>query len=275
MIKSEIINDSIDKNTGNRITTFILQYPRFVHAELMTHRVFSRNAASSRAIPVEKFIEDVKTNPAMPVYWGKNKKGMQATEEVNDISSCESVWLDARNAAINYAIKLKELGAHKQITNRLLEPWFHIRVLVTSTEYSNFFKLRCHIDAQPEIQDLAYKMLDCYTNSIPKELNAGEWHIPFGDKMDEDRISKLSTEIQSSKDEIKRRISIARCARISYLNFEGKDDYNSDLELCKNLFESDPKHLSPTEHVAMNMSDLNSYGNFKGWKQARQFLETQ
>lgn len=195
MITAKIIADSA--NYGNRLTTFILEYPRFTHAEALTHRQFSRNSASSRAIKFEKFVEQIKSNPAMPVYWGTNQKGMQAGAELNNDEKChldldcrvvspdnsvfsideigkldaaKKVWLAARDQAISYAQSLHNLGLHKQIVNRILEPWFNIRVILSGTEFDNFFKLRAHKDAQPEIQKLAYLMLAEYKKSIPKDL---------------------------------------------------------------------------------------------------------
>lgn len=305
MIKAEIVADSISP-VGARLTTFVLEYPRFVHAEFMTHRMFSKNAASSRAIPIEKMIEQVKTNPALPEFWGKNQSGMQAAEELDDIEQkprwlkmsslgepvlraalmtdkeyAKHSWLSARDEAIKNVQLLNEIGLHKQIANRILEPWFHIRIICSATEYENFFALRAHKDAQPEIQRLAYLMLEQYNSSSPKVLKEGEWHIPFGDKIDDNRLNSLIVDCDvgfsataEQMEEAKKKIAVARCARISYLNYEGKDDYSADVKLCDRLFGSNPKHLSPTEHVAVATGDNQFYGNFKGFKQFRkQFIE--
>lgn len=298
MIKAEIIADSLSP-ANNRLTTYILEYPRFVHAELMTHRVFSKNASSSRAIPIEKMIEMVKTNPAMPIWWGKNQSGMQAAEELNDVELkhqnvvdgiygamtdkglAKALWLQSRDLAIEQVKKLNEVGLHKQIANRILEPWLHIRVILSGTEFENFFALRVHKDAQPEIQELARQMLELYNASTPKKLKAGEWHIPFGDKIDNEKLNQIVyeanisdlTERTNYKIELAKKIAVARCARVSYLNFEGKDDYAADIKLCDRLFGSVPRHLSPTEHVAMALADRNVWsGNFKGFKQYRKFF---
>jgi thymidylate synthase ThyX len=304
MIEANILLDSIN-TSGNRLTTWVLTYPRFIHAEIMTHRMFSRNASSSRAIPVKKMLEDVKNNPAMPVYWGKNQAGMQAAEELDDsvpmtywTSDSERIanptvlsttltlrgaakkeWLEARDNAVKYVETMSALGLHKQIANRLLEPWMHITVILTASEYGNFFSLRAHKDAQPEFQALAYMMLEKYNTSTPKELAVGEWHIPFGDKIDEVKLindSLVKTHgdkwwlnldgdvvVQSAK----LKIATARCARVSYLNFEGKDDYNSDIELADRLAASG--HWSPFEHVAKAQWHSGQSGNFKGWEQYR------
>ena len=305
MIKSEIIADSVNLH-GNRLTTFILEYPRFVHSEFMTHRMFSKNAASSRAIPFEKFVQQIKDNPAMPEYWGKNQSGMQAAEELDDISAIYSEgdisiglystsipisytakeyakikWLDARDKAIEQATLLNQLGLHKQIVNRILEPWFHIRVICSATEYENFFALRAHKDAQPEIQVLAEMMLENYNNSTPKKLKAGEWHIPFGDEMDEFRVKEVAASVNPPPDVldyaieiVKKKVAVARCARVSYHNYEGKDDYFADVKLCDRLFGTIPKHLSPAEHVAEAMDNNDFIGNFRGFKQYRKhFLD--
>lgn len=264
----EIIADSVNP-VGCRLTSFVLEYPRFIHAELLTHRVFSKNSASSRAIKSEVFINRVTSDPAVPVHWGKNQKGMGAEEEVSEENQEKAlnVWLESRDLMISQAKKLEELGIHKQITNRLLEPWFNIKVILSGTDFDNFFLLRCHPDAQPEIQKLAYMMRDAYEKSRPNEISAGRWHLPFSSNIEEARVPG------EEKEEIKRKIIIARCARVSFLNFEGKDDYNADIKLCDRLFASDPKHLSPTEHVAMALDSDERIGNFRGWKQYRKFIE--
>lgn len=297
MIKAEIIADSISPK-GHRLTTFILEYPRFIHAEIMTHRVFSKNAASSRAIPIEKMIEQIQQNPAMPVWWGKNQSGMQAKEALDDCAEiefqyregdteksysslrigtekeiAEGIWLDARDDAIRYVREFQKLGLHKQISNRILEPWFNIRVILTGTDFENFFALRAHPDAQPEFQELAYKMLECYNSSTPKELLSGQWHIPFGDQLDPERVTALAEKTSTSEHEIRLMIAMARCARVSYFNFEGKDDYEKDAQTAVKLFGSVPRHLSPTEHVAMCTNLNTQYGNFFGWKRFRKFFD--
>lgn len=291
MINAKILLDSVNP-VGNRITSWILTYPRFFHSEIMTHRVFSRNAASSRAIPVKRMIDDIRQNCAMPIFWGKNQAGMQAKEELDDIIKRREIlvspvgnsldpytltvtdkhaakheWLAARDSAIKHAEKMMELGVHKQIANRIIEPFMHMTVIITGTEFENFFALRAHPDAQPEFQDLAYKMLDIYQSSEPNKLKEGEWHIPFGDKLDETRLTELYYQTAIPHEELKLRISVARCARVSYLNFEGKDDYNKDIELSETLSSSG--HWSPFEHSAMALSTSEYSGNFKGWKQYR------
>lgn len=285
MIKTEILLDSINESNGSRLTTWILEYPRFVHAEFMTHRMFSKNAASSRAIPIEKMIQQIIDNPAMPIWWGKNQSGMQANEELDGVKLgyVKTRWLEARDKAIDYARELNEIGLHKQITNRILEPWFNIRIVMSATEIQNFFALRAHKDAQPEIRVLAEQMLELYNNSQPQILKPGEWHIPFGDKLDEAQLTSINLsnyDIEShdwwkGMNEIKRKIAIARCARVSYFNYEGKDDYQADIKLCDRLFGAIPRHLSPTEHVAQATDNNNFIANFKGFKQYRYFFNDQ
>ena len=253
MITAKIIKDSINPH-GCRITSYILQYPRFIHSELMTHRMFSRNAASSRAIPIGKMIEDVLTNPAQPIHWGKNQKGMQAYEEISEDASIKArlLWFEARDLVIEQVKKLSELGVHKQVCNRLLEPFVNIRVLLTATEFSNFFKLRAHHAAQPEIKDLAYKMLDEYNNNTPDLIPVGGWHIPFSDKMPVD-----------IDDETKLKVAIARAARVSYNTFDGDINIEKDIDLYDKLLSEG--HYSPFEHCARSYDGDNRFDNFLGW----------
>ena len=180
-IEAKVVLDSISEE-GVRLTTMELTYPRFIHAEFMTHRVFSRNASSSRAIPVEKMIERVKKEPAEPVHWGKNQPGMQANEELqwDALVQTRKAWLEARDAAVKFAARMHELGAHKQIVNRVLEPFSHITVLVTATEWDNFFALRCHPDADPTMRTLAEAMREAMAASDTYNAQPGwSWHLPY------------------------------------------------------------------------------------------------
>jgi thymidylate synthase ThyX len=205
----------------------------------------------------------------MPVFWGKNQAGMQSKEELvgNELLNAKEAWLRARDRAVESAEELMECGMHKQYANRAIENFLYVKTILTGTEFENFFALRAHKDTQPEFQDLAYKMLDIYQLSEPNKLKEGEWHIPFGDKLDETRLTELYYQTAIPHEELKLRISVARCARVSYLNFEGKDDYNKDIELSETLSSSG--HWSPIEHSAMALSTSEYSGNFKGWKQYR------
>jgi thymidylate synthase ThyX len=259
MIQAQIIADSVSQE-GVRITTLSLVYPRFILSEFNTHRMLSRNSASSRAIPTKKLLEEVKTNPAMPVYWGKNQAGMQAAEEVNWSTREEAItqWMCARDAAVARASFLSSLGLHKQIVNRLLEPFMHARTVVTATEWDNFYDLRRHKDAQPEIKALADAMWEAMQASTPKEVAPGDWHVPYFKPDSDDDVFALAH-------------SIARCARVSYNTHEGKETTKEqDWQLAKRLAESG--HWSPFEHQATPIAaDLHS-NNFRGWKQYRELF---
>jgi len=252
MIEAKIVADSINP-VGRRITTFVCTYPRFIHSEVMTHRVFSRNAASSRAIPVNKMIEKIVLQPAEPIYWGKNQKGMQANEEIENKINAINVWNESMLMAVEQAKKLLALGVHKQIANRLLEPFAHMTTLITATEYANFFNLRAHPDAQPEFQELAFQMLKAYASYTPNMLSVGEWHLPFADQYLNENLTT----------EQKLKIVTARAARVSYLNFEGNIDHQKDYDLHDQLLSSG--HMSPFEHAAQCTDNHQFYGNFRGW----------
>lgn len=260
MIEANIICDSINPN-DIRLTTWVLKYPRIIHAELLTHRVFSRSSASSRAITIEKMIQAVIDDPAIPVFWGKNQKGMQAIEELDEASreTAKLEWLAARDRAVESVRKLQSLNLHKQLSNRLLEPWSHITVLCTATEWENFFSLRSHPEAQPEFEKLASLMLERYNSNEPKYLGFGEWHIPFGDQY----LDNVSQE-----DAIK--ICTARAARVSYNNFLGSIDFKKDIDLHDKLLQSG--HMSPFEHCAEAVDRTEGLGNFRGWLQYRKTI---
>lgn len=272
-ITAKILADSIAKN-NRRITTFVLEYPRFIHSELMTHRVFSRNSASSRAIPIERFIQKVNDDPAMVVHWSKNQKGMTQSSEVGEQEkiAAKMEWLRARDNAVASAKYLSGLGVHKAVANRLLEPFIHMKVVLTTTELDNFFELRCHEDAQPEIRVLADAMLDAVRSSVPvvKTQDASDWsgwHLPF---VTEEELADTSE--QNCFRNLVR--STARCARVSYDRVDGgSSDFENDLRIFKQLGESKPLHLSPFEHSAFPAIDTNSYFNLVGWQSLRWHLE--
>jgi thymidylate synthase ThyX len=270
MITAKIEKDSISPS-GVRLTTFVLEYPRFIHSELMTHRAFSRNASSSRAIPLKRQVELLKKNIAFPLKFHKNKPGMQAGEPLEQDAEFRAkfFWEQACNNAIKSAEKINELvpeGVHKQYLNRLLEPFAHISVVVTATDYENFFELRHHKDAQPEIFELARQMKECYTKSQPQRLVEGQWHLPF--ITEEDGTLETCEQIQKS---------VACCARVSYKNHDKTDPtIEQNKTLYNRLVNNNPPHLSPTEHQAMSIDDATvRSGNFNGWIQYRQTLRSQ
>lgn len=282
MIEAKIVADSVGPN-GVRITTFVLTYPRFIHAEFMTHRVFSRNASSSRAIPVKKQIQMVIDNPAIPLAFTKNKAGMQGGEALADEAHEKAVrgWLTGRDQAVRCAQYLADLEIHKQYANRVLEPWAHITVVCTGTDYANFFALRCHEMAQPEIHALADLMYEEYSTSTPKIKEEGSWHLPFMDNED-DLVETAAYVCESGTSgrefyDIAIKRSVAKCARVSYLNHEGKrSTIEEDLQLYDRLIGSAPIHASPAEHQARALAEDKGgfrLGNLRGWLQYRKTLE--
>lgn len=276
MIQVKLIKDSMAPS-GVRLTTFVLTYPRFIHAEFMTHRVFSRNASSSRAIPVKKQIQMVIDNPAIPLAFTKNQKGMQGGEALDGKAHDLAVkcWLHARDNAVSWAQSLADLEVHKQYANRILEPFSHITVVCTATDFANFFALRIHPAAQPEIKYLAEDMYDLYNVSVPEHLSEGQFHLPFITQDDYSLNSEMFAKVSSMEEpllQVKR--SVARCARVSFLNHEGiTPTIEQDLQLYDRLLGQVPIHASPAEHQAQASSDPNlRSGNFRGWIQYRKTL---
>ena len=261
-IEAKIIADSISPG-GVRLTTMQVKYQRFIIPEMNTHRVFSRSYSSSRAIPAAKLIEQVRNDPAMPIRFGKNKPGMQAAEDLSgeDLREAQELWIKAANIAADLCEEMAEKGVHKQICNRIVEPYLWVHGVISSTEWDNFYNLRCHPDAQPEFQFLAVTMREVQNASTPKLLEVGEWHLPY---LSEDEKLKLDPLIA-------RMCSSARCARVSYLRHDGETpSIDDDVALFNRLAGSDPKHLSPLEHVATPQADSYFWGgNFRGWQQFR------
>lgn len=236
----------------------------------MTHRVFSRNAASSRAIPTPKLIEQVRTNPAMPIEWGSNQPGMQAGPPTEMSLQCKSQWIDAANGAANRAELMHRYGAHKQIINRILEPYMWMKTIVSSTEWENFFQQRITEESQPEMRYLAVRMQDALYSSMPESVDPKCWHMPY---IDDDTYDIMNVAGYSFSDALG--VSVARCARVSYMNHGASKTIDEDLALYKRLKASG--HWSPFEHVATpSFWDIDSTdGNFTGWSQLRHRPEEQ
>lgn len=268
----KILADSISPS-GVRLTTMQVTFPRFILAEFNTHRMLSRNAASSRAIPVAKRIQELRDKgPFIPEAFTRNKRGMQGGEGLDglDGTMAAAAWVQAAAWAITHAEDLARVGVHKQYANRLLEPFAWVTVVVTATEWDNFFHLRCHPDAQPEFQRIANMMYAARSHSEPARVGNGEWHLPY--ILPEDRLVQSYTELPA--------VSAARCARVSYLTHEGTRDIKADIALGERLASAG--HLSPFEHPAKAMyadpvhkqRDKTHWygGNFFGWKQYRKMI---
>jgi hypothetical protein len=296
--EAKILADSVSPQ-GYRLTTLETTFPRFVLAEFNTHRVFSRNSASSRAIPVAKQLRRVLEDPYVPIEFGSNQPGMQAGPALVGEArvAAEGEWLCARDDAVRHVLGLiaspdfvaaegdllgclqrvegairdgerpqEWLNVHKQVANRLLEPFMWHTVIVTATSWANFWNLRCHPDAQPEIRRVATMMRDAVATSTPAELGLGEWHLPLIGPGDRE-------EAASEEDLVK--ISVGRCARVSYLTHAGTRDLDADLTLYDRLLESG--HMSPMEHPAQPLTpdelQQNEWsGNFQGWRSHRKLI---
>lgn len=281
MINAKIIADSVS-SIGKRITTLQLVYPRIIHGEFMTHRVFSRNASSSRAVPVNRMANMALTEMYEPIRWGKNQKGMQSSLENLEgdvLLEAQKIWRDMANYCAMGSKRLSELGLHKQWANRPTEWFSYIRVLLTSTEFDNFFLLRDHSDAQPEIEELAIQIKEAMNLSSPRELKDGEWHLPY---ISNDELNDSFFKIESNR-YLLQKISSARCCRVSYLNHDGTSpNRDEDMALFMRLAGGDIAHLSPLEHQACPIETNPQWashrdawggqwsGNLEGWLQFRQ-----
>lgn len=275
------------------LSTILARYPRKIHSEMLTHRDKSRNSASSRAIPIEKLIWEAENDPAVPIWWGKNQKGMQAYEELEGSARDEAIniWHEARLDAIKHVKRLDAAGLHKQEANRLLEPYIHITVLYSGTEWSNFLGLRNHHAAAPDIQRLAKEFHRELELPPMQYLYPGEWHMPFitdADREEVYRHLKKGRIIRSepSPAEILQglmTLSTARCASTSYKTVDGFDMTPERAQaVFDSLSGSDVLHASPFEHVAhadqWGDADMGSWAkpeghrNFNGFVQYRHYM---
>ena len=290
----KIIARSVSEQ-GMPLVTTQFKYPRFIHAEFMTHREFSRNASSSRAIPVAKMIEQVRNDPAMPIHWGANQPGMQAASELtpDDIQIMKNHWLLAADQAADQAEFMASHGLHKQVANRILEPFQWMHVIATTSNTSNFFGLRRQKDAQPEIKLVADLWHEALEQTPVKLIKNDDWHLPYIAEADWQNAEKYLQEGRITRDMPSRAevinllvaMSAARCARVSYLTHEGNlPTVQQDLDLYERLVGAQPLHASPTEHQAtpdavgddgdgfIDWANREEWGNLKGWRQFRKML---
>lgn len=295
--EAKVVLASAAKDTDAKLTTMQLVYPRFIHAELMTHREFSRNASSSRAIPVAKMIEQVRNNPAMPIHWGANQPGMQADQVLDqDLEKMvREFWLDAAHRAADNAEIMAQLGLHKQVANRILEPFQWMHTIITTASFSNWNGLRRHKDAQPEIKHLADLMAEAVAAEPVQVLSKDEWHMPYIREEDWTaacahlRKGRITRDMPAKweKEQLLLRISAARCARVSYLTHDGQvPTIETDLALFDRLAGAQPIHASPLEHQATpdtwntgnpmyseQWANPELHGNLTGWRQYRKFIK--
>ena len=255
MFDVKIVADSISPQS-KRLTTLTATYPRFIHSEIMTHRDRARNAASSRAIPWPKMMAAINDDPVIPIRFGSEQKGMQTGGEIERPDLAETVWLEACDNAVRSAQMLADLGVHKSICNRITEPWMWITTLMTATEWNNFYRLRCHPDAEIHFQKIAGMMRDAMAASTPRPVAQGDWHLPF--IQDDERHLPLAD---------LKRMSTARSARVSYLTHDGVPNVDKDISLFDRLIGgSGFGHYSPMEHLATPTDNDTSTGcPFHGW----------
>jgi len=300
LISAKVIADSVCPK-GVRMTTMEIEYPRFILAELNTHRMLSKNSASSRAIPVKSMHEFIKNNPATPVSWGKNQPGMKANEEVGTsvATEAEQIWNKAKDDALHWADALAhKLAIHKQIANRITEPWMTMKSVISGTEWTNFFHLRNHPDAQPEIKALAEAMTVAYTTHLPVPLKPGDWHLPYitiAEYVPTGQLQYFDENFNQLSLEDAKIISASCCAQVSYR--KNDPGFEKAFKIWEQLIENDPVHASPIEHQATPMdidsmcrfepdtwqpgvshvsanSDLWS-GNLRGWIQHRKLIRSE
>lgn len=266
MYNAKIILDSIGPN-GARLITMEQTHPRAVHADFMTHRMLSKNASSSRAIPVEQLLAKIESHPMIPVWWGKNQPGMQTKEELQgpERAEAERLWLEGRDQAVALARKLGKLGLAKELANRVVEAWMFITCVVTFTEVDNYFGLRIDGGAQAEIEYPAKLAREAIANSCPHSLLSGEWHLPYVTNYDEPELRA-----RGFTDERLRAVSVGRCAAVSYLKQDAsKEALDDERRAMERLYPSG--HMSPFEHVAQAMSteEWEEYG----WELARRWVD--
>lgn len=265
MISARVVADSVNPD-GDRLTTVEATFNRFILAELNTHRMLSRNSASSRAIPVKRVLRQVWSDPAVPIHWGANQAGMQSRSELSGWRRwlARRLFLAAKLPILIFVWLLSRVGLHKQVANRLLEPWVWHTAIISATEWQNFFKLRLHPDAQPEFNCLAWCISDAMRRSVPRNLTWGEWHLPYVDPI----LAYVQAASVDGRDvwmEGPAKVSAACCARVSYVRQNDQKSLEEDRAFTDRLTSNG--HYSPLEHPAR--AERGNFGNFSGFQQLR------
>lgn len=254
MISAKIIADSVSVYTGKRLTTFEIVAHRFILAEINTHKMLSKNSASSRAIPIISAIEEIIKNTAYPLEWRKNQSGMVAAELLDDITinKAKAIWTETRDFVTNKVQELSDLGLHKQWANRLQENFSYQKIIITGTEWDNWFWLRICPTAQPEINKLSSLMLQEYNKSVPKILKNGEWHTPYvSSARDVNDVLRYYTNGIEVDLETALKVSASCCAQVSYRKLDDSLEKAEKVFDMLNLGSTDEdakSHSSPVEH---------------------------
>jgi len=296
-IKVKLLQKSLGPYSDAYLGTFELVYPRMIHSEVLTHKQLSRNCASSRAIPIETMLKEIENDIAVPVHWGKNQSGMQAKEELqgNDLKEVKYIWLEAAKDAIFQSRRLAATGVHKQVANRITEPYQHMKTVMSGTDWKNVFYLRNHKDADPTIALLFRLMQEQWEDAIDTfdALDDNEYHTPYvqgyqtlGPWCYKDENGRELTHEEAL------RISASCCAQTSFRKSDSSTD-KADM-VYDRLVNSKPVHASPFEHQGKPMQkyenpfDASKWepgithvnkqgelfsGNFRGWIQHRQLIE--
>lgn len=284
MYDVKVIADSVAPH-GSRLITLQITFPRFILAEVNTHRQLSRNSASSRAIPPEKMIERAQNEPFVPETFNRRVKGMGVGEALvnSDQEKARRAWLNARDHAVANALVLLDLDCDKSRINRLLEPFLWHTALITATEWSNFFALRDHPDAQPELQIIARMMRTVMDESDPERLAYGDWHLPYvsdDERVDIDDEVGRDPEYKIGIEERWAHVSAGRCFTVSYDRLDEIMSEDPDTSYGRSKGGAARGHWSPLEHPAVATKPFfgeradsieDWHGNFRGWRSLRKF----
>jgi hypothetical protein len=299
---AEVVKHSVSPD-GKEIITFSLKYGLIIHAEVLRHKLLNHSVKSNRAIPCKNIRREVLDDPYVPVHFGSNQPGMVADKEHPFQKLVRNTWKAARYPAVGVHWFLDKIGVHKEVCNRLLNPWQWVRETLTGTELDNFYNLRLHRDAQKDVYVLAKAMYQAQEKSSPELLQAGEWHVPYvGTYREGGKLVYADTNGDRISSEEAIKCSAARCARSSYDKHDGTStNLKNDLKLYQRLIDSDPAHASPCEHIGTPMEypeiemdqgieyyddtnvgwshvDKEGFfwsGNFKGWIQYRKLLNNE
>ena len=266
-ISARIVAHSKSAYSGTEVVTWEYEAPKCILAELNTHRMFSRNAQSSRAVPVKKVIEQIRNNPVTPIHWGSNQAGMVAGEEIEERiemwegrDACSytlnrgDAWYHTACLSADAMEAFDKAGYHKQIVNRIGEAFTFVRGVITATEFDNFFHLRIHPAADPFIQELARCMYEAYKLSEPEVLYEGEWHVPYVETVRDEESRKylsppddMGYQFYISAGRAKQ-VSAAGTAQVSFRKLDLSDETVD--RVYSRLVDDETPHASCVEHQA-------------------------
>lgn len=270
-VKVSLIAMTRNAYSNKVITTLLCEYPRYIHSEIMTHRQLSRNSGSSRATPFNIYCERIIKDPAFFAELGINRSGMNADSVLNkeNAEAFKHEYMQLMHHTVDTAMSWSaKYNLHKQIINRVLEPYVRTSTVITATEWDNFLYTRAIAKGVEPVMHLLANCIKQAVDYANENAKDGVAHLPF--------VTDNEFNTCSLKDCVKHAVSrSARCTILSNVT-KKLSTIEEDEKLYNWLSSADPMHASPFEHIAFATKSYEPYYNLRGgWMSQRFVLDTQ